>query len=183
MWTYFNDLNQNEYPTPQELFNIALRLYDNYSTPKAGAIFMSGCQPDSSVVSIGEAWKEEEDTEPKLVPVETGDANTEQGEGEDLSGEDEGGEGPKEQKGMILAEDEKFDGDRTLMRSAVLMYEALVSKEVAQAVAEGDVGRVYEGIKVGHQLNSSFSILMGYSLCCLPLPGLRITSILATSLT
>jgi hypothetical protein len=28
------------------------------------------------------------------------------------------------------------------------MYEALVSKEVAQAVAEGDIGRAYEGIKV-----------------------------------
>lgn len=35
-----------------------------------------------------------------------------------------------------------------LARSVWFMYEALVSKEVAQAVAEGDVGRVYEGIKV-----------------------------------
>jgi len=30
------------------------------------------------------------------------------------------------------------------------MYEALVSKEMAQAVAEGDPGRVYEGIKVSY---------------------------------
>ena len=33
------------------------------------------------------------------------------------------------------------------------MYEALVLKEVAQAVAEGDIGRVYEGIKVSFLLN------------------------------
>jgi len=126
-------------------------LYDNYSTPKAAAIFGSGSPPNPSVVSIGEPWREEEDTEPKPIPEEADDVETEQAE--DGSGRDEGTGSPEKQEDTVSAEVEEFDGDHTLMRSSLLMYEAIVSKEVAQAVAEGDVGRVYEGIKVCRQLN------------------------------
>jgi len=157
MWTYFNNLKEDEFPTPEELFKIALSLYDNYSTPRAGTIFASGYQPNGSVVPIGEPWKEDEDTEPKPVPEEACSTDAERREGDG-----EGGQDPK-QKGVIPAEDEVFDGDRTLMRSALFMYEVLVSKEVAQAVAEGDIGRVYEGIKVSHQHDLSLSLLTGCS--------------------
>ena len=152
MWTYFNNLDQDgmAYPTPQELFKITLSLYDNYSTPKAAGIFVSGGTPNSSVASIGKPWKEDEDDEPKPILEDVNSMDTEQ-EGEERSGENKRREGPKKQKEMVPAEGEEFGGDHTLMRSALFMYEALVSKEVAQAVAEGDIGRVYEGIKVGHQ--------------------------------
>ena len=138
MWTYFDALDEHKLPTPEELFKVALSLYDNYSTPKAATMFMSGCQLNTSVVSIGEPWREVEDVgpEPKPAPVETDDMDTKL-----VEGEDEGKE-----KDVVSVD---FDGDHTLMRSALFMYEALVSKEVAQAVAEGDIGRVYEGIKVG----------------------------------
>jgi len=140
VWTHFNALDKHELPTAEELFKIALSLYDNYSNPKAATIFELGCQPNSSIVSVGEPWREE-DTQPKPVPVESDDTNAEPGEGE-TKGK---GDSQKEKDSASA----KFDGDHTLMRSALLIYEALVSKEVAQAVAEGDIGRVYEGIKVG----------------------------------
>jgi hypothetical protein len=40
----------------------------------------------------------------------------------------------------------EFQADCTLGRSVSFMREAIVSKEVAEAVAEGDIGMVYEGI-------------------------------------
>jgi hypothetical protein len=44
--------------------------------------------------------------------------------------------------------EEPFLGDRVLARSIVFMRDTLISREVAYAIAEGDVGRAYEGIKV-----------------------------------
>lgn len=130
---------------------MALSLYDNYSTPTASTIFMTGC-PDSYIVRIGEPWREEEDTEPKPVLIGTGDTDTEQGE--EKVGEKES---PKKQTDPATSEE--IDGDQMLARSALLMYEALVSREIAQAVAEGDIGRVYKAIKVGRQLGSGHSLL------------------------
>lgn len=152
VWTYFNNLHEEDFPRPQKLFQAALSLYDNYSTPRAGGIFMTECQPDSSITPIGEPWKEEEDTEPNSVAVEAEDTDAEEG---DRDNEDEGKEGPGKRKDEV----EEFDGDHTLARSALFMYEALVSKEVAQAVAEGDIGRVYEGMKVSHWFDSGLKSL------------------------
>jgi hypothetical protein len=149
VWTYFDNLHEDDFPSPEKLFQTALSLYDNYSNPKASAIFMTGCQT-SSVVLVGEPWTEEEDVEPGVVPMEADNTDVKQGEGEDELGED--GEKKSPRKDTVLTEDER-EGDHTLARSTLFMYEALVSKEVAQAVAEGDIGRVYEGIKVSCQPN------------------------------
>lgn len=43
---------------------------------------------------------------------------------------------------------EEFKGDRVLARSIALMRDLLWSRECANAVAEGDAGRVYEILKV-----------------------------------
>ncbi|GBE84702.1 hypothetical protein SCP_0606820 [Sparassis crispa] len=43
---------------------------------------------------------------------------------------------------------EPFTGDRTLAQSIMFMHDTLLSQKVARAVAEGDIGRVYEGIKM-----------------------------------
>ena len=176
VWAHFDGLDRDNFPSPQELFQAALSLYDNYSNPKANAVFMAGC-PDDSVVLVGEPWREEEDTEPKPVPTQADDMDTEggkreggdeEGKGEESEDEEEEGEGGDEEGGGegavkegespkkqedASAKDKSFDGDHVLARSALLMYEALVSKEVAQAVAEGDIGRVYEGIKVSCWVN------------------------------
>lgn len=154
LWTYFDNLNKGDLPSLEELFRMALSLYDNYSTPTASTIFMTGC-PNSPVVQVGEPWREEEDTELKPVLIGTDDMDTEQGEGNEGNGRGKG----SLKKRTDPVEGEEIDGDQTLARSALLMYEALVSREIAQAVAEGDVGRVYEAIKVCHQLHSGPSSL------------------------
>jgi hypothetical protein len=131
-------------------------------------MFKLGCELNSSVVPIGEPWKEEEDTEPKPVSANTDSTNTEHEEGDEAENLDE--------KDTASMEDEKINGDYTLMRSALFMYEALVSKEVAQAVAEGDIGRVYEGIKVSHYLSCNSTLLITCSSCCSRLQDLHTTS-------
>ena len=45
-----------------------------------------------------------------------------------------------------------FKGDLMLARSIAFMRDALISREAAYAVAEGDVGRLYEMIKVSYIL-------------------------------
>jgi len=79
LWTYFDNLNKGDLPSLEELFRMALSLYDNYSTPTASTIFMTGC-PNSPVVQVGEPWREEEDTELKPVLIGTDDMDTEQGD-------------------------------------------------------------------------------------------------------
>jgi len=151
LWTYFNErCSRGDAPSLEDLFNMAVALWNNYCNPGAFTKFMAGRQPDDSVVPIGEPWEKGEDPDSVLAPGPvTGDGVEGKGEGELEKGEGEETKG----RGATSVEDEEFLGDRVLARSAAFMYEALVSKEVAQAVAEGDVGRVYEGIKVSIQLD------------------------------
>jgi hypothetical protein len=60
-----------------------------------------------------------------------------------------GASAPKK-KGRKAPEEpeEPFLGDRVLARSIVFMRDTLISREAAYAIAEGDVGRAYEVIKV-----------------------------------
>ena len=44
---------------------------------------------------------------------------------------------------------EPYRGDKTLANSIMLMRDSILAREYAQAVAEGDPGRVYEAMKVG----------------------------------
>jgi hypothetical protein len=144
LWTYFGNLHQNKIPSLETLYEMAVALWSKYSNPGAFTSFMTGCHLDHSIVPIGEPWRDEEDI------------NCEPGQPADSGDEGKGGEGQEEDKesketregGMTSITDKKFQGDHTLARSASFMYETLVSKEVAQAVAEGDVGRAYEGVKV-----------------------------------
>jgi hypothetical protein len=137
LWTYFENLCEHEIPGFENLFEIAKSLWKSYCNPGAITSFMAGCHFDRSFVPIGEPWRPEEDVDFKPIPAQAADSDNEDRE---IRGE-------WERKSTIAVED-GFQGDRMLARSAAFMHEALVSKEVAQAVAEGDVGRVYEGIKV-----------------------------------
>jgi len=182
VWTHFNNLSQDKFPTPGELFKMAVSLHDNYSSPRASTIFMLGDQLDSSIMPTGEPWWEEEDLEQKPAPVGADSMGNGRAEGGDRSG-GKGEGGSEKQEDVVPAEREEFNGDHTLMRSALFMHEALVSKEVAQAVAEGDPRRVYEGIKVCCQLGPNLSVLTKRSSCCLHSRAPRTTSTPATCLT
>ena len=143
LWTHFGGLDPGGIPSFESLFVMAKSLWTSYSSPSAVTSFVEGCHIDRSVVPMGEQWRAEEDTDAKPVPGDT--------VGSSVKGEEGGDEDKKKKrKGKDTAPVVETDsrGDHTLARSAAFMYEALVSKEVAQAVAEGDIGRVYEGIKV-----------------------------------
>jgi hypothetical protein len=134
LWTYFDDLYyKNKIPGLEELFGMAVSLWESYSSPGAFTSLVTGHHLENSLVPIGEPWEKEEDTSPESIQSQVVGESTEN----------------------------EFQGDHILARSASFMSEALVSKEVAQAVAEGDVGRVYEGIKVSPLLgrNASFLII------------------------
>lgn len=54
---------------------------------------------------------------------------------------------------------EPFHGDRMLAQSIALIRDTIVLREFVLATCEGDVGRVYEAMKVSH----IFSLLLGSS--------------------
>lgn len=153
LWTHFDKLDhQGNIPSPEDLFKMAVTLWNNYSSPGAFTKFMVGCQPNDSVVPTGEPWRKEEDTDPEPGPSKAVDSGTKD-EGKGDSREEEEGGKTKGKGAMPVGPEKEFRGDHVLARSVSFMYEALVSKEVAQAAAEGDVGRVYEGVKVSRYLN------------------------------
>ena len=51
-----------------------------------------------------------------------------------------------------------FQGDRSLAKSMIFMHETMVSREAAYAVAEGDIGRAYECVKVSLKYNSECKV-------------------------
>jgi hypothetical protein len=44
--------------------------------------------------------------------------------------------------------DQRFHGDRMLSEAATFKCDAMIAQEAASAAAEGDVGRVWEALKV-----------------------------------
>ena len=51
-----------------------------------------------------------------------------------------------------------FQGDRSLAKSIMFMHETMVSREAAYAVAERDIGRAYECVKVSLKYNSECKV-------------------------
>lgn len=145
IWTYFGGLHHNEIPSFGRLFEMAQALWDSYSNPHAFTSLVTGHHLDQFVVPIGEPWRKEDEANLQSAPSQAMDIDINSkvcgGSGEDKGQETKG-------EGETFIGGGEFKGDHALARSASFIYEALVSKEVAQAVAEGDVGRVYEGIKV-----------------------------------
>jgi len=55
--------------------------------------------------------------------------------------------------------DPPFYGDRSFAEAATFKRDAMISREVVYAAAEGDVGRVWEGLKVNSiRLHNNFNI-------------------------
>ncbi|KII83514.1 hypothetical protein PLICRDRAFT_119348 [Plicaturopsis crispa FD-325 SS-3] len=112
-------------PNFEDLESIALRLYRAYMSSRAQyrAMYEADGGDEQSqwskTVPRGSSWNGE--------PSETSSAGR-----------------PKPQPGNS----EPFTGDRVLARSIAFMRDTMISREAAFATAEGDVGRLYETIKV-----------------------------------
>jgi len=57
---------------------------------------------------------------------------------------------PKQEKKKKILDDPDppFYGDRTFVEAVTFKHDAMIAREVASAAAEGDVGWVWEGLKV-----------------------------------
>ncbi|KAJ3726679.1 hypothetical protein C8R42DRAFT_573424 [Lentinula raphanica] len=132
IFEYFRDLSQkDELPTIEVLEDMAQTLFQNYSTTRAyyHALHDAGASKEMSSwtgsVPVGTAWTGPADSDKKAKKP------------------------TRKQKEM---DEEKqamrTTGDRVLANSISFMRDALLSRECANAVASGDVGRVWEVLKV-----------------------------------
>jgi hypothetical protein len=67
----------------------------------------------------------------------------------------------KKKKNKAEESDEEpipFIGDQTLAQSCRFMYDATISREVIYAIADGDIGRVWEVLKVYTHFYLKFDI-------------------------
>lgn len=113
-----------------ELLQAARTLYQRYSNPRAYNRNLQKSQAGSLSVPVGSPWSPPaaEASDPTAEAPKPG----------------------KRGKKKADAPEPAFHGDMSLAQSIQFMYDSIVSREVSYAVAEGDVGRVYEGIKVRH---------------------------------
>ncbi|RDB16715.1 hypothetical protein Hypma_002556 [Hypsizygus marmoreus] len=132
LFAYFNKLAlEKKLPTFEDLEAAARKLYRSYTSTRAQHRAMQGnsTKPsslgDPSIVPPGSPW-----TEPRPVPKAK----------------------PSKRKTTTVPQTTKppepFKGDQVLARSIAFMREAMISREAAMATADGDVGRLYEAIKV-----------------------------------
>lgn len=62
--------------------------------------------------------------------------------------------------GNRMTETKEFKGDLVLARSIAFMRDALLSREAAYAAADGDVGRLYETLKVDQNIISQVNVCL-----------------------
>ncbi|KAJ3756736.1 hypothetical protein EV360DRAFT_47466 [Lentinula raphanica] len=155
LFGYFRELHeQDRLPTVEELKSIAQGLFMNYSTTAAyqHAMRDAGASEDTSPwtasVPVGTPWLGAEDPSMEDLGLSfTGPTVRTRPEPATKSKE------PKKQTRKDKEAEEERDehrrrGDRVLANSISFMRDALLSRECANAVASGDVGRVWEVIKV-----------------------------------
>lgn len=154
IFEYFNSLPDEGLPTIDDLVQKAEILFDVYCTPKSHDYYMTGGsggrEPGSSGWSVPHGTHWDKPNEIPEEPVKSkGPGKRRQKMRE--KGKENVDAKPLDNK-LMKEEEPPFDGDASLGRSIMFMYDNIISREVAYAVAEGDAGRVYEGIKVSSWL-------------------------------
>ncbi|OSC96922.1 hypothetical protein PYCCODRAFT_1335561, partial [Trametes coccinea BRFM310] len=122
LFAHFEGLSaRGELPELAELRSIAETLHSRYSCQRAWTDAMEGgdCAKLAGW-SVGSSWKARDQ-----------DANRPVGRG-----------------GTVAAEDTTFGGDRTLAQSILFMMDTMLSRDAADAVAMGDVGRLWNNMKI-----------------------------------
>jgi len=164
LFDYFKGLAKtNRIPAFEDLENMARRLYRAYTSSRAQYRAMhdtKGVSEWSQIVPLGTPWTgpiaEESSTNVGIAakppgvqkpsePAAPQESSTGLGSSAKRSKKGQKGR-PKAAPQDIPPED--FKGDRVLARSIALMQDLMWSRECANAVAEGDAGRVYEILKV-----------------------------------
>ncbi|KAJ3776373.1 hypothetical protein FB446DRAFT_636082, partial [Lentinula raphanica] len=154
---YFEDLKKEEkLPTFEDLKSMARKLFNNYSSTRAhhNALHKAGASAEtsswSSSVPVGTPWLGVVN-DPSMEDIGLSINKTTA-----RSARQEPTYKTKPQKRSTQKEKEAEEvqnklretGDRVLANSIAFMRDAVLSRECANAVASGDVGRVWEVMKV-----------------------------------
>jgi hypothetical protein len=121
-------------PSFSKLWEEAQAVFLRYGHPHAFEHAMNGQFPSSEVeIAHGDEWKLIK--EPSSVPLDIANSKKQKKPPkEGTEGEDEG--------------NIPFRGDQSLAQSCRFLYDATVSREIIFATADGDIGRVWEVLKV-----------------------------------
>ena len=126
MFAYFKDLDAKGcVPTLEDLYEDAAKLHERYTTRRACRAVELGHEQSLATLRLPTAH----------APVHG------PGSSHQEAPSDSAAAGPKCNN----------TGDRVLAQSMLFMMDSLLSRVVAQAGAEGDVGAMYEGLKVRSQ--------------------------------
>ncbi|KAF7800027.1 hypothetical protein EIP86_011270 [Pleurotus ostreatoroseus] len=121
-------------PSIDELESIARTLYRRYSSQQAYHRALYGTMEESvnneMFIPHGSSWKPPQ-RDASSIPKSAGSAKK------------------KKPAGLTAQylESEEFKGDQVLAHSIMFMHDAILAREMALAVPEGDPGRVYEAMK------------------------------------
>lgn len=144
--------SEDTIPSFDTLLKKAKTLFMRYGHPHAFENALAGLFPDDErTICGGDDW----------VPLTRESSSLELGKEK----------APKSKKGKATSKDvdmeeetiAPFQGDQALAQSCRFMYDATISREVIYATAEGDIGRVWEVVKVriygSNKLHVSYSII------------------------
>ncbi|KAF7797543.1 hypothetical protein EIP86_008743 [Pleurotus ostreatoroseus] len=134
IFSHFEALSEEEVPSFEELRLIARSLYRRYGTRRAYQYMMRGKNvPDTpDYVPAGSPW-----VAPRVDETSQSSAKaTKATKGKQ-----------KASTKNSVPDEPPFKGDQTLAQSIMFMHITAISREMANAIADGDIGRVYEGLK------------------------------------
>ncbi|THH16936.1 hypothetical protein EUX98_g9220 [Antrodiella citrinella] len=149
MYDGFQDqATQNNLPPIEELEAAALQLYRAYSSVRATERALYDVSDQLGPTQVPKsAWEQTVPLGSPWVPPSTeNSADPSMSSGKTTA---KAQDGKKKKRKHIdeLPEEEPFKGDRALAQSIAFMRDAVVAREFVYAMAEGDVGRMYEALK------------------------------------
>jgi hypothetical protein len=160
LFKHFTELAQKEkIPPIEELEQVARKLYRAYSSSRAQyrALYdTDGTSEWSRIIPMGSSWTGVSEDESSCDIGSTAKpSKSSKGKGRNVPATSTKKPPAKKASSENTSEaelasddEEPFQGDRVLSNSIGFMRDAMLSREVAEAVADGDVGRVYEALKV-----------------------------------
>ena len=158
---YFSNLGKTHaLPSFEDLETAAKTLFDAYTSPtaqyEAADDARDGQSNWANAVPLGKKWDNNQVNTSNVFSL-TEMANANKQAARLASKKAKRNAKPPKKSSESL--DPPFYGDRSFAEAATFKRDAMISREVAYAAAEGDVGRVWEGLKVSlFRLHSNFYI-------------------------
>ncbi|KAJ3817574.1 hypothetical protein F5880DRAFT_1492702 [Lentinula raphanica] len=151
---YFEDLKKEEkLPTFEDLKSMARTLFNSYSSTRAHyyALRKAGASEETSSwassVPVGTPWLGVAD-DPSMEDIGVSFTKTSARSAHQEKSKPQKRSTQKDKEAEEVQNKLRQTGDRVLANSIAFMRDALLSRECANAVASGDVGRVWEVLKV-----------------------------------